>query len=142
MTRRTRRRIVTVVLAPLAALAAWALIRMAGIDLDVSVGDGAVGPADVVVAALVGALAGWTAVRLLERHSPYPRAHWSYLSSTALAVSVIGPSWLADGASAAALIVLHFVVAVVVIVGFAKTLPTRQDQRGRPRGRQTRFLAS
>jgi hypothetical protein len=129
MTRRTRRRLVTAALAPASALAAWALIRLAGIDLEVSVGDGIVGPADVGVAALVGALAGWTAVRLLERHSPCPREHWSYLSSTALAVSVIGPSWLADGASAGALIALHFVVAVVVIVGFAKTLPTRRDEK-------------
>jgi hypothetical protein len=56
------------------------------------------------------------------------REHWSYLSSTALAVSVIGPSWLAEGASAGALIALHFVVAAFVIVGFARTLPARQAQ--------------
>jgi hypothetical protein len=36
---------------------------------------------------------------------------------------VIGPAWLADGASGAALIALHVVVAVVVIHGFARTLP-------------------
>jgi hypothetical protein len=129
MTRRTRRRIVTTAVAPASALAAWALIRLVGIDLEVSVGDGIVGPADVGVAALVGALGGWLAARLLERHSPCPREHWSYLSSTALALSVIGPSWLAEGASAGALIALHFVVAAVVIVGFAKTLPARQDRR-------------
>ena len=128
MTRRTRRRTVTAALAPAAALAAWALMRLTGIDLEVSVGDGVVGPVDVVVAALLGALAGWAAVRFLERHSPWPREHWSYLSSAALAVSVIGPSWLAEGASAAALIGLHVVVAAVVIVGFARTLPARQAQ--------------
>jgi hypothetical protein len=56
MTRRTRRRIVTTAVAPASVLAAWALIRLVGIDLEVSVGDGIVGPADVGVAALVGAL--------------------------------------------------------------------------------------
>lgn len=122
MTHRTRR-IVTVAAAPVAALAAWALVRVAGIELEVSVGDGSVGPADVVLAALVGALVGWVVVRLLERHSSSPREHWSYLSSTALALSVIGPSWLADGLSAGALIAMHFLVASVVIFGFGKTLP-------------------
>ncbi len=122
MTHRTRRRIGTVVLAPAAALTAWAFIRLIGIDLVVSAGDGTVGPADVVVAALVGALAGWFVVRLLERHSRHPRLWWSFVGSTALAVSIIGPAWLADGASSVALIALHVVTAVVVISGFAGTV--------------------
>ncbi len=127
MTHRTRRRIGTVVLAPVAALTAWAFIRLLGIDLVVSAGDGTVGAADVFVAALVGALAGWLVVRLLERHSRRPRPWWSFVGSTALALSIIGPAWLADGASAVALIALHIVTAVVVISGFAGTLPVRRD---------------
>jgi hypothetical protein len=39
-------------------------------------------------------------------------------------VSIIGPTWLADGASGASLIGLRFVTAVVVITGFFGTLPT------------------
>jgi hypothetical protein len=50
MTHHTRRRIVTVALAPAAALAAWALVTLLGIDLVVSTGDGTVGPADVLTA--------------------------------------------------------------------------------------------
>ena len=123
MTHRTRRRIGTVVLAPAAALTAWALIRLIGIDLVVSTGDRTVGPVDVAAAALVGALAGWLVVRLLERHSRRPRLWWSFVGSTALAVSVVGPAWLADGASSVALIALHVVTAVVLISGFAVTLP-------------------
>jgi Family of unknown function (DUF6069) len=64
-------------------------------------------------------------VRLLERLSRRPRRLWSFVGSTALAVSIIGPAWLADGASSVALIALHFVVAIVVISGFAGTLPAR-----------------
>jgi hypothetical protein len=123
MTPRTRRRISTVVLAPIAALVAWAIIRRMGIDLVVSSGDGTVGATDVVAAALLGALAGWVVVRLVERRSRHPRRDWAIHGSTALAVSIIGPTWLADGASAVALTVLHVVVAVVVITGFAGTLP-------------------
>jgi hypothetical protein len=123
MTDRTRRRSGTVVLAPAAALTAWALIRLSGIDLVVSTGDGTVGAVDVVVAALVGALGGWSIVRLLERHSRRPRMWWSFAGSTGLAMSVIGPAWFADGASAVALIVLHVVTAVAVLCGFGGTLP-------------------
>ena len=118
----TRRRIATVILAPAAALAAWALIRLIGIDLVVSTGSGKVGPLDVVAAAVIAALAGWGAARALERRSARPRARWSLAASTGLAVSIIGPSWFADGSSAVALIVLHFVTAVVVIAGFVPTV--------------------
>jgi Family of unknown function (DUF6069) len=123
MAHRTRRRISTVVLAPAAALIGWALTQLAGIDLVVSAGDDSIGPADVFAAALVGALAGWLVVLVLEKHGRYPRARWSFVGSTALSVSIVGPVWLADGASSVALIALHVVTAVVVIVGFAGTLP-------------------
>jgi uncharacterized membrane protein len=125
MTHNTRRRIGTVVLSPVAALAAWALMRLMGIDLVVSVGDGTVGPTDVFAAALLGALGGYAVVRLLERTSRYPRRLWSFLGPTALAVSVIGPMWFSDGTSSVALIALHFVVAVIVIGGFGGTLAER-----------------
>jgi hypothetical protein len=130
MTRHTLRRIRTVVLAPVVALAAWALIRVAGIDLAVSADIGTVGAIDVLGAALAGALAGWIAVLLLERYSHCPRARWPFVGSTALAVSITGPSYLADGASAAALIGLHVATAVVVIRGFAPTLAVRGRKRG------------
>jgi hypothetical protein len=119
----TRRRITTVVLAPSAALATWALIRLLGVDLVVSTGSGKVGPAAVFAAAFVAVLAGWAAARVFERRSRRPRRWWSTTASTALSVSVIGPSWLADGSSAAALIALHLVTAAVVIIGLAGTIP-------------------
>jgi hypothetical protein len=118
----TRRRIQTVVLAAFGALAGWALARLAGIELVVSNTD-TVSAADVLVAPLVGALGAWGVVLLLERFSRRPRARWPVVGSTALALSINGPARLADGASAAVLIGLHVVTAVIVIVGFAPTLP-------------------
>ena len=128
MTDRTRRRrLATVIAAPAAALISWACMRLAGVDLAVTTGDGTVGPLDVVVAALAGALAAWVVVRVLERHSRRPGLWWPPIGSTALAVSTIGPSYLSDGTSALALTVLHFVTAIVVISGFATTLPGCRD---------------
>jgi uncharacterized protein DUF6069 len=127
MTDRTRRRIATVVLAPVAAFATWAVARLIGIDLVVTAGSGTVGPANLLTAALLGALGGWVAARVLERRSRRPRAWWSFSSSTACAVSMIGPSWLADGSSAVALMAMHLVTAAVVIAGMAGTVPVRRD---------------
>lgn len=136
MSHRTRDRLRTVVSTPAAALAAWALTRSAGIDLAVASGDVTVGPADVVAAALAAALAAWVVVRMLERHSRQPRRAWAVTGTTALAISIAGPAWLADGASAAALILLHVVTAGVVVTGFARTLPGRGHPRriDRPSG--------
>jgi hypothetical protein len=129
MTSNTRRRIATVILAPAAALAAWSLTQAIGVELVVSTGSGKVGPGDVFVAALIAALAAWAAAHVFERRSRRPRAVWSFAASTTLAVSMIGPSWLADGTSAVALIALHFVTAAVVIGGFVSTIPVRGYRR-------------
>jgi hypothetical protein len=127
----TRRRIATVILTPAAALTAWAIVRLIGVDLVVSSGDGSVGAGDVLVAALFGALAGWLVVGLLERQSSRPRLWWARIGSTALAVSIVGPAWLADGASGVSLVGLHFVTAIVVITGFFGTLPIRRSDTAR-----------
>jgi Family of unknown function (DUF6069) len=123
MTTNTSRRIATVVIAPVAALLGWGLIRLLGIDLAVSTGDGTVGPPDVAFAAALGALGGWVVVRQLERHTNNPLAWWGFIGSTAFSVSTIGPSYFAAGASLVALDALHFLVAIVVTAGFALTLP-------------------
>ena len=94
MTHRIRRRLATIIIAPAAALATWALIRLIGIDLVLSPGhDGStVGPVDVFVAALAGGLAAWLVVSPIERHSRHPRRLWAQVGSTALAISIIGPT--------------------------------------------------
>jgi hypothetical protein len=122
MTTRTRRRIATVVLAPAAALVTWGSMRLAGIDFAVETGDGTVGPVDVVVAGLAAGLGAWVLVRLLERYTRRPGLWWPALGSSALAVSTLGPTYLADDTTAVALTVLHFVTAIVIIIGFETTL--------------------
>ncbi|HZQ64676.1 MAG TPA: DUF6069 family protein [Gaiellaceae bacterium] len=124
MTRGTRIRIATVVLAPAAALAGWGPARLAGVDLDVSVGDGRVGAGDVVAAALLAALAAWVVVRVLERRTRQPLRWWPLAGSTALGASLAAPNWLAGEPSVYVLGGLHVLVAAVVISGFARTLPS------------------
>ena len=120
----TRRRRITVALAPLAALAAWSMMKATGADLVLKTGT-SVRAGDVVLAAVTGAVAAWVVARWIERHSHRPRSVWGFVASTALAVSGIGPSWLADGVTALLLFALHFVTAGVVIIGFLPTLPVR-----------------
>jgi TRAP-type mannitol/chloroaromatic compound transport system permease large subunit len=121
MSDRTRRRIVTVVLAPVAALIGWAGLRLAGVGLTAR--GGTLGPADVVAAALIDGLGAWYVVRALERNTRRPRFWWPLVGSTALSVSFIGPSYLADGVDALALGGLHLVTAMVLIWGLGTTLP-------------------
>jgi hypothetical protein len=115
-----RRSSVAVVAAAMAvALAIWALARL--LDVELTVGRGAdtsqVGAADVLVAALVAGLAAWGVQALLARRGA--ARWWPFVGSTALAVSVAGPSWLADGVAAVVLIAMHLAVGAVLIAGFA-----------------------
>ena len=123
------RRIATILLTPFAALAAWALLRAAGVSFHVSTGDGRVGAVDVLVVATLAAALGWAVVRQLERRVERPRLWWARVASTALAVSIVGPSRLADGGSGVALTALHVVTAVVIILGFTPTVPVRRGGR-------------
>lgn len=127
--RTTRRRLITVGLAPAAALAAWGSANALGADFVLKNGT-TVDASDVALAAIVGAVAAWLVVRWIERHSRRPQSVWGFVASTALAVSGIGPIWLADGVSALLLFGLHFVTAVVVIAGFMGTLPSPTGRRG------------
>ena len=123
MTNRTRNRAVAVLLAPAAALVAWVAMRLAGADLAVNAGRSTVGPVDVVAAALVGGLGAWYVVRVLERGTRRPGFWWPIVGSTVLGLSLVGPSYLADGLDALALGGLHFVTAMVLIWGLETTLP-------------------
>ena len=119
----TRRSIVVVAAAAAGALTLWAVIRLLGIDLTVQSGQGSsqVGAVDVLTAAVVAGLAAWVVHILLARWRRL--TWWPFIGSTATAVSIIGPSYLADGIAAVALICLHLLVGVVLTVGFARYVP-------------------
>jgi hypothetical protein len=106
-----------------AALAAWALVTALGVELTVGKGTDAtrVGAVDALAAALVAGLAAWGVQRLLARRGV--ARWWPFVRTTALSVSVIGPSWLADGAAAVALIAMHFAVGAALIAGFSRLIP-------------------
>jgi hypothetical protein len=106
-----------------AGLVVWSVVRLLGVDLTVESGSGTsqVTVADVLVTALIAGLLAWGVFTLLLR---WRRARWwPFVGSTALAISIIGPSYLADGISAVSLICMHVIVGVVLITGFMRAVP-------------------
>jgi Family of unknown function (DUF6069) len=115
--------------AALVAVASWGLARGLGVALTVGTGDQAsvVGAGDVLVAVLVAGVAAWAVQRLLARRGV--AGWWPVVGSTALAISIIGPSWLADGAASVVLIGMHLAVGVVLITGLNQHVKTPEPTR-------------
>ena len=122
MTNRSRRSAGVVAAAMAVALAIWALARLLGATLTVGKGADAsqVGTAEVLVTALLAGLAAWGAHALLARRGA--ARWWPFVGSTALAISIIGPTWLADGAASVVLIGMHLAVGLVLIAGFNRSV--------------------
>jgi hypothetical protein len=100
----TRGSLAVVAAAVAAALVAWAVIRLVGVELTLKDGASSAGSrvdaVDVLLTSLVAGLAAWGVYALLAH---WRRARWwPFIGSTALAVSITGPSYLADGTSAVA----------------------------------------
>ncbi len=103
-----------------AGLVVWAVAVAAGVDLEVT-RDGetsTVGAIDVAIASLVGGLAA-TGVHALMAKLGAARRWWPFIGSTALAISMVGPSYFADGEAAVALICMHLAVGAVLIYGLS-----------------------
>jgi hypothetical protein len=111
-----------ILVAVVVALAIWSAAQLLGVEL--TVGKGAdpsqVGPVDVLVATVLAGLLAWGGHSLLAR-TPRTARWWPFVGSTAIAISLAGPSYLTDGASAVALIVMHVAVGAVLIWGFARS---------------------
>lgn len=103
-----------VVVAAVVALAIWTVVRLLGVELTVGKGPNPsqVGAVDVLVATLVAGLAAWAAHRMLARTARTAR-RWPFVGTTAIAVSMLRPSYLADGAAAVALTSMHLIVGTV-----------------------------
>lgn len=101
-------------------LVAYGLIRWLWVlpIADTGNGDEAIGWAAVAIVTLLAGFGAWGVSTLLRRAG---RARWwPIVGSTVLAISIIGPSYQADGSSAVALIVLHFVAGIPLILGFTR----------------------
>jgi hypothetical protein len=106
-----------IVAATVAALVVYGLIRWLWVKpvAEINGKDQVVGWTYVLIVTVLAGLIAWGVALLLKRAG---KAKWfPFIGSTALAISIIGPSYQSDGSSAVALIVLHFVVGIVLIYG-------------------------
>jgi Family of unknown function (DUF6069) len=114
--------------AVVAAVVIWAVATAAGADLTVSFGPGQpiqkITVVNVVVAALVGSLAGWGLLALLRRFTAKARAVWTVTAIVAALLSLAGPlSTIASAGTKAWLVAMHLAVATVLIVVLRRTAP-------------------
>jgi len=109
--------------AVIVALAIWALARLLGVELTVGRGQDAshVSAADAVVTALLAGLVGLGVRAQLARRRA--DRSWPCVGGTALAISIIGPIWPADGLACVVLIGMHVAVGPVLIAGFTRLSP-------------------
>ena len=122
----TRSPITTVLAATAAAVAIWVVATIAGAELTVSFGPGQpiqkVTVINVVVAALVGSLAGWGLLALLRRFATNARAIWTAIAIIFALLSLGGPlSAIASAGTKVSLVAMHLAVATVVIAGLRRT---------------------
>ena len=113
---------------PTGAVLRRAFADDAGIDLAVRQGDGArhIGPAAVVVAALIAGLAAWGLLALLERTIRRPVPTYRVIASIVLILSLAAPLGSGvDTSSRLVLLGMHLTVATALIVG----LPGRRNCR-------------
>jgi hypothetical protein len=119
------------VLGVLAGLAVWGIATLAfGVDVrQPAFGAGSqaldMTAAPIVLAGVVGGLAAWLVLALLERITRHARGVWRVLATLALVASLGGPlSGHGVGvASQLVLVLMHLVVGAVLIVLLPRTSP-------------------
>jgi uncharacterized protein DUF6069 len=128
MTSSAARHVPVIAVAVLAAFIVWGISQLAGVELTLK--DDApsdeVGLVDVLATAAIAGLGAWAVHAALVRLNL--TGIWPFIGSTALAISMIGPTWLADGESAVALIAMHLAVGFTLIAGFSVTTARSQMQ--------------
>ncbi|GMA19615.1 DUF6069 family protein [Arsenicicoccus piscis] len=110
--------LVAVLATVVCAVITWTFcVALVGVDLTVGTGNQTriIGVVDVVVAALVAALAGFVAVALLQRVTGQARRSWTIVAVVAALASLLGPTSATTTSAMWALISLHCVVAAVII---------------------------
>src|SRR6266853_3506710 len=127
--------VTTVLGATAAAVAIWIVATLAGAALTVSFGAGQpiqkITVINVVVAALVGSLAGWGLLALLRRFTTNARAIWTVIAIVVALVSLGGPlSATASAGTKVALVAMHLTVATVTITVLRRTTTRSPDATG------------
>ena len=122
----TRTPVAAVLGATAAAVAIWVVATAAGADLTVSFGAGQpiqkITLINVVVAALVGSLAGWGLLALLRRFTTNARTIWTVVAIIFALLSLGGPlSTISSAGTKVALVAMHLAVATVTIVVLRRT---------------------
>lgn len=122
------------VLSALAAtLAIWLIAHpLVGVDLTVRPGAGndvqQIGPASIALTSLLAGLAACGLLAVLERVARRPRATWTVIASTTLALSLAGPICLGQTNGAiATLTSMHLAAAGILIPTLARSTQRRRD---------------
>jgi hypothetical protein len=118
--------------AAVAALTVWAVaVPLLGTQLMIRFGSGSaqtVGLDYVIGASLVGSLAGWGVLALLERRTPRARTLWTGAAIVVLLASLSLPLGFGTTlATKATLGLMHLVVAAVIIPTLRRTSRQRGD---------------
>jgi hypothetical protein len=120
-TARRTGRAITVAAGAAGALVLWAVnVRWAGIDLAVRQGATTqhIGPAAVVVTALIAGGAAWGTLALLERTVRRPTRTFRVIALIVLMLSLVGPLGSGVGTSSRlALLGMHLTVGAALILG-------------------------
>jgi len=121
----TRTEVAAVLGATVAAIAFWVVATVADVELTVSYAPGPpmkITLVNVVVAALVGSLAGWGLLSLLRRFTAKAHAVWTVIAVVAALVSLGGPlSATASVGTKVSLVAMHLTVATVLIAVLRRT---------------------
>lgn len=124
--RRRQARLLTVVLAAMAAELAWLLADpIGGLDLMVQAGEQLqqITAGTVLLGAVIPGLMAWGLVAVIERRSARPRAVLTTCAGIALVLSLGGPLTEGDGITTKLVLTgFHLIVGAVLILGFRRTL--------------------
>lgn len=124
--RRARVRAAGVAGAVGAAVIAWAVAELLGVDLEVTPGTDdvqTVGAGSVILVAAAASLAGWGALAVLERLWSRGRQAWTVAAVVVLVASLAGPLAGVTTAATVSLAVMHLAVGAVLLPALARTWP-------------------
>jgi hypothetical protein len=114
----------TVLGAVISTTIAWTwLVKVSHVHLDVKSGSSTsnVGLIAVIAVAALAGAAGWGLLTLFERRMRHPLRAWIIVATVFYTLSLLGPLGGATTAAKLSLASLHTTVAVIVIVGLARS---------------------